>query len=76
MPNKNNSLFVFVTVHGAGYEDSTCKPAEAFDMWERYTNNSWNFISDSNFNMTIHYGSKVIKWVSKLYFEIDLIEFI
>jgi len=34
--------FVFATVHGAGHEVPAYKPAEAFDLWERYLSGNWD----------------------------------
>jgi len=41
VPSDSGS-FHFVTVHTAGHEVPTYKPAEALDLWERYLSGNWN----------------------------------
>lgn len=38
----NSGSFHFLTVHSAGHEVPTYKPAEAFDLWTRYLSGNWN----------------------------------
>lgn len=43
-----NNSFMFITVHGAGHEVPAYKPAEAFDLWERFLTDSWELTVDSS----------------------------
>ena len=38
----HNGSLHFVTVHTAGHEVPTYKPAESLDLWKRYLSGDWN----------------------------------